>query len=204
MADGPTTAPTAREQASINGGGDDAGPTTAPSDEIVTLIRQLGDSSFHVRQQASQRLKEIGRPALPALKGALKAADPEIQLRAQELIDGIEHPPLPGNPPSRTHFSRSVRVTIINGAKTVDATEGDRTVHIEQDASGIRMKVAGPVDGKEKTQEYKAATAEELKKNDPDAYALYQRYALGAGNIVIRGIGIENQIVVPPPPEGTR
>jgi hypothetical protein len=188
----PTTAPSSDQQANLNPPpGPDAGPTTAPTAEIAGLIAQLGDGDFHVRQRAAERLKEIGKPALPALRAALSAADPEIQMRAQELIDAITHPPLPGTGSDGSHLRRTVRVTIINGAQTIDATEGDRTVHIEQDADGIRMRVAGKVKGKEASQEFKAANADDLKKNHPDAYALYQHYAalhnhLSAERIEIR------------------
>ncbi len=181
-AEPPTTAPSSDQQANINPSPvPEAGPTTAPTGEMRDLIGQLGDGDFHVRERAAARLKEIGKPALPALRQALSAADPEIQMRAQELIDAISHPALPGTGSDRSHFRSTVRVTIINGAQTIDATEGERTVHIEQDADGIRMRVAGKVDGKETTEDFKAANADDLKKNHPDAYALYQQYA-GANN----------------------
>ncbi len=176
-----------------------------PTADIAALIARLGDPDFHVRQQATQRLKEIGKPALPALKQALGATDPEVQLRAQTLIDAIERPPLPvPGGPDRLRRMRSVRVTIINGSKTIDAAEGDRTVHIEEDAKGIRMKVAGQVNGKETTQDFAAASADELKQKHPDAYALYEQYAAGPRNaLIIQGIGIDRRrlnLPNPPPP----
>lgn len=189
----PTTAPSSDQQANLNPPPNpDAGPTTAPTAEIAGLIAELGDGDFHVRQRAAERLRQIGKPALPALRQALSAADPEIQMRAQELIDAIVHPPLPGTGSDGPHLRRTVRVTIINGAQTIDATEGDRTVHIEQDADGIRMRVAGKIDGKETTEEFKAASADELKKNHPDAYALYEQYAAG-NHVIIQGIEIRRR-----------
>lgn len=190
----PATAPSSDQQANLNPPlNPDASPTTAPTAEIAALIVQLGDSDFHVRQRAAEHLKEIGKPALPALRQALSAADPEIQMRAQELIDSIVHPPLPGTGSDRGHFRRTVRVTIINGAQTIDATEGNRTVHIEQDADGIRMRVSGKVDGKESSEDFKAANADDLKKNHPDAYALYEQYAAGGDHVIIQGIEIRHR-----------
>src|SRR5437762_6946877 len=50
-----------------------AGPTTAPAPapspkEIDALIVQLGHDDFKVREEASQKLIKIGKPAVAALK----------------------------------------------------------------------------------------------------------------------------------------
>src|SRR5262245_8454404 len=62
-------------------------PTTkAPLDEamkekIKGLVKQLGDDDFVVRENASKKLEEIGRPAVPFLREALKAGDLEVRMR---------------------------------------------------------------------------------------------------------------------------
>jgi len=54
--------------------------------EVETLIKNLGSSSFQVRQEAFAALKE--RPdAMPALETALKSPDRELAKRAEEIID---------------------------------------------------------------------------------------------------------------------
>jgi hypothetical protein len=63
---------------------------TAP-DELRRLIAQLGDDSFEVRERASQRLVQIGAPALPALAAA--AGDAEVRRRADDCRRAIEVPP---------------------------------------------------------------------------------------------------------------
>src|SRR5438128_2497273 len=83
-----------------------AGPTTAPAPlpsakEIDALIVQLGHDDFKVREDASQKLFKIGKPAVAALKQALASDDPEVQSRAQMLIRRIETRPVPGGPVSR-------------------------------------------------------------------------------------------------------
>jgi WD40 repeat protein len=67
---------------------------TSPQENAPTveqLIRQLGDGSFEVREQATARLRKIGAPALPALrKAAEQSTDFEIQRRAASLVARIE------------------------------------------------------------------------------------------------------------------
>lgn len=65
-------------------------PTENTGREIEQLIRGLGHEEFPRREAASQALARWGPPALPALRKALKDADPEIARRARECIDHIE------------------------------------------------------------------------------------------------------------------
>jgi HEAT repeat protein len=61
-----------------------------PAEEIKTLVRQLGDDNFSIREKASQRLTAIGRPALPALRQAAKDSDAEVRQRAGQILDAIQ------------------------------------------------------------------------------------------------------------------
>ena len=68
----------------------------APQAELKTpppvsnLVTQLGSKKFSEREAASKTLIEYGRNALPALSRARKSQDPEVQLRADFLMDRIE------------------------------------------------------------------------------------------------------------------
>jgi HEAT repeat protein len=58
---------------------------------IPGLIAELDNERFKVRQQAFQKLLEIGQDAVPALREAARAnASPEISRRAQVILDQIE------------------------------------------------------------------------------------------------------------------
>ncbi len=56
---------------------------SALRNEISTLISQLGDDDFQVRQLAERRILEIGAPTITELKNARLLGDSEIRLRAQ-------------------------------------------------------------------------------------------------------------------------
>jgi HEAT repeat protein len=56
---------------------------------LQTMVRELGDPSFTVREKASQRLREYGRPAVFYLERALTDPDLEIAYRARRCLDDL-------------------------------------------------------------------------------------------------------------------
>jgi HEAT repeat protein len=72
--------------------------TSADQQEMARLIRQLGSERFIEREQAVAALVRRGRPALPALREALKDPDLEIVRRAERCITDIEEGPGPALP----------------------------------------------------------------------------------------------------------
>jgi hypothetical protein len=149
--------------------------------EIDALINQLGQDDYHIRLDAATRLKAIGQVAVPAVKKALSSQDPEVHARAEEILDDIEHPQV--LLPQPTGFGSQIRISVINGAKVIDVLEPGRTIHIEQGPAGIRMKVAGKLDGMHVIREFNTRTAEQLRQENPDAFALFQQYAAN-GNAI--------------------
>jgi HEAT repeat protein len=59
------------------------------TEKIQKLIRQLGDDQYKVRDEAGKQLIEIGRPAVPALREAMKSDDVEVKHRAGRLVETI-------------------------------------------------------------------------------------------------------------------
>jgi hypothetical protein len=65
-------------------------PANAPTvEEINNLVTQLGDDHFKVREAATAKLISIGRPAVKAVRAALKSKDAEVQHRARHVLDTI-------------------------------------------------------------------------------------------------------------------
>ena len=176
--------------------------------EARALVKQLGDADFKAREAAAARLKELGRDALPALTEALAAAsDPEVCSRADALMRRIQRPPVPrewledanvaggfdrgfgaGGFSVRGFGGTQVRTSVVNGTRVVDVNGGaGRRVSITEGPNGIDMTVTGAdEDGELVTSRFRARNADELRDSDPDAFAIYQRWAgngrgLGAG-----------------------
>jgi tetratricopeptide (TPR) repeat protein len=63
-------------------------PAAAPG-EIEKLIKDLGDDRWQVRDTASRRLGEIGRPTVHALQQAVMSPDLEVKFRAKSLLNSI-------------------------------------------------------------------------------------------------------------------
>jgi hypothetical protein len=60
---------------------------TDPGGEVPELIRMLGSEVLEERTRAESRLKEIGRPAIPALEGIARSGDSERRARARDILD---------------------------------------------------------------------------------------------------------------------
>ncbi|HWE36074.1 MAG TPA: hypothetical protein VG406_05825 [Isosphaeraceae bacterium] len=64
---------------------------TGPADaDPAALVAQLGAPKFADREAATLRLEALGGAALPALRAAVAARDPEVRARALALRDRIE------------------------------------------------------------------------------------------------------------------
>src|SRR5262249_19216650 len=61
----------------------------APDEGVQKLVDWLADKKFTVREEASGKLLQLGEKTLPDLEKALKSADPEVQRRAEVLIEKI-------------------------------------------------------------------------------------------------------------------
>jgi hypothetical protein len=67
------------------------GKPPEPVEEIGRLLWQLDDPSYQVREQATRRLGEIGRPYLPELRKVEKTTEsPEVRLRLRDVIKKLE------------------------------------------------------------------------------------------------------------------
>ena len=58
--------------------------------EVAGYIEQLASEEFDLREEAEEKLREIGRPALEALEKATASEDEEVKTRAQKLLEEFE------------------------------------------------------------------------------------------------------------------
>ena len=196
----------------LGAGATAAPPSTQPA-QISSLIHQLGDDSYAARQAAQRRLREIGKPAIPALQEATKSEDLEVSLRADELVRELQRPPIPTDVPQPPVpgnggiYPFRYREEEHNGVRIVDASENGRSIHIERYPTGVVMTVTGQIAGKPATRTYRFRELADLRQANSEAYALYLAYIhndnkLGDGiqaqvHIQVQGGGFV-QIVRPP------
>jgi hypothetical protein len=129
------------------------GADTDVDDEIATLVEQLGDDDFAVREIAAARLTELGPAAADALLEAAEVSDDlEVALRAKWLADSL---PLAtaDDPPEVTALLESFatspfaeRVRIMHRLLRLDDDAGieplARIVRLERTPSGSRIAAA--------------------------------------------------------------
>ena len=208
---------------------------TGGEGRFAQWIQQLDSDRFADRNEASRRLDEAGKEAVPALVEAALGTSREATLRAIEIlrkhsqegdeagkkaaqealqkIAASDHaaaarrakdalnptkpvetaPPLvpiiQGWPIGGQQVQVQIqlnagagnqqrRIQIANGVKQIEVTENDLKVKITEDATGgVQMEVTRKKDGKETTEKYSAKSRDELKKAQPEAYRLYDKYA---------------------------
>ena len=93
--------------------------------------------------------------------------------------------------------NQRVHIKVVNGDRTIEVQNGDEKIEIrDKNGKEIELKHTRPVDGKEKTDEYKGADLDDLKKKHPEAAKLYEKYAPGNG--IAGGVAAQIQIQAGP------
>jgi hypothetical protein len=141
---------------------------------IDRLISKLSDDDGKTRDIAEEKLWQIGAPALAALKKSADDPSPETQMRARRLARAMELPPLPATGNWRTRMASFGKT--LDASQFVQGLDGECQVAIRQDADGIRMSVCGRVVGGRTAQHFSAKSADVLRHQAPEAYALYQHW----------------------------
>jgi len=57
--------------------------------DLAPLIRDLGAQQYETREAATAKLRAAGPVAIPALRKAAEADDPEVRARAREILEGL-------------------------------------------------------------------------------------------------------------------
>ncbi|MDA3873304.1 MAG: hypothetical protein PF795_05030 [Kiritimatiellae bacterium] len=83
--------------------------------DVEMFVRQLGAETYPEREVASTRLWEIGTPALDAVRRAAASDDPEVRMRANEVLPFLERGVRPG-------FSEALQAEMLQS----DGVSGDK------------------------------------------------------------------------------
>jgi hypothetical protein len=124
-------------------------------------------------QKQEQRLPQVG--GVPVPNPAIPPGIPRAGIRINgQFLGGAG--------------GQSVKISVTNNKRHIESQNGDEKVEITDIAGkDIELKHTRTVDGKSKTDEYKAADLDELKKKHPEAAKLYEKHA--ANNLNFGGAG---------------
>ncbi|MCP4377331.1 MAG: hypothetical protein GY794_14285 [bacterium] len=78
-------------------------PPKAAREEVEKLVAQLGAESFEDRQNALKKLVKLGKSILPILKEHLKAGDPEVRQRIEDVMEQLGSALTPNQPNQPMH-----------------------------------------------------------------------------------------------------
>ncbi len=191
---------------------------------VNVLRRQLQSADNEAKQAAKDALERLSKSQSPAAAPAKEALAPPpappVNQNPRALIRGFGGQPLGGIgniqiqggnlqivpngiPAGGLQVFRIQANLGGNGNRTTDVNENGKKIHIQDDQNGIEIKVTENVNGKDKTDTFKAKDADELKKKSPEAHKLYEKYmnGPGGGNIQIQALPLPGgfQPIAPQP-----
>ena len=153
------------------------------------IVRQYKDGDEATKNKATNALKKIAKSDKPHAAEAKKLLEPPKNvLGTANGVTAKADIQIGGN----AGINRRVSVMVQNGVTTVDAEENGQKVKIlENPKKGITVEITEGKEGKKETNKYQAANAEELKKKNPKAHELYQKYT---GNVKADGGNVNIKI----------
>jgi hypothetical protein len=188
---------------------------------VNVLRRQLQSADNETKQAAKDALERLSKSQSPAAAPAKEALAPPpappVNQNPLALIRGFGGPGFGnlqiqggniqivpnGIPAGGLQVFRIQANLGGNGNRTTDVNENGKKIHIQDDQNGIEIKVSENVNGKDKTETFKAKDADELKKKSPEAHKLYEKYmnGPGVGNIQIQALPLPGgfQPIAPQP-----
>ena len=137
------------------------------------IITHYNSDDKKNKERAKKALKKIAELGNTYAKEATQALNPPKAIvktkknssaKANIHIEGV------------AGKTNSISVIIQNGITTVNAKENGSHVIINKSPEGITIENTTENNGVKETQKFKAANAEGLKKNHPEAYKLLQKY----------------------------
>jgi hypothetical protein len=181
--------------------GDDAGKAAAKSS-----LEKLAQGSDRVATQA----KKLLEPKMPEVDpnqpvpGAIRLLGGIGGARIR-IAAPIRIAPAIAEVPVRAGKVFSISTSLVDGVKTINVDDnGKKTKIVDDPKKGIEMELTEAKDGKDVTVKFAAKNAEELKKDNPKAHEIYEKYTKGdaAAEVKIEAIAIGGGFapVAPPAP----
>ena len=161
--------------------------TIEKSIDVLGKLAQSKDDK--TREAARITLQMLSESDQPSTAGRAKIA---LNTKEADGIKPFEGWDKPGNPfAGGGQMNRSVSVSNINGLRTINVKDGPLETTIQELRGG---KILAQITGGDKPVELIAKNAEDLKKNLPEAAALYEQYAKGnqGPGMLFPGFGFGN------------
>jgi hypothetical protein len=175
-------------------------------------LERAADGSFSGKIKESVNGEEKSTDIKAADAKELEQKFPEahqaLQKHEEQVRNAQQNAQRAANPFGGGAFNANVRINgvvggqrtsikIVNGDRTIEVQNGDEKIEIrDKNGKEIELKHTRTVDGKAKTDEYKGADLDDLRKKHPEAAKLYEKYAPGNG--IVGGAAAQIQIQAVP------
>jgi hypothetical protein len=160
----------------------DSAEVRARSLDVLNKLQQSADAE--TKAEAKKALTELTRSKnAEAAKQADRLLNPSKAASAETPRDPLVPGGIGGVPRIEIRGGVAgggmrVSTKTVDGHKTIEAEEAGKKTKIEETPKGeIKIEITETVDGKEKVSKFEAKTAEELKKNHPEAHKVYEKYS---------------------------
>lgn len=158
----------------------------------------------------TSKVEEVRKAAKSELETLTKSDNRSVAQRARQALEtprGI--PGIPGGVGGGIGRNiRQIRVQVVNGIREVTVIEnGKETVLKDNNGKDISVTITETVNGQKQSQTFKGKDEEDLKKNHPEAHALFEKYSKGGNSgvrIQIGGNALGGNIFVPVLPQQMR
>jgi hypothetical protein len=125
-----------------------------PAKDLATLVRDLADESFKVREAATAEIWRLGESVLPQLTAAAKSEDPEQAQRARDLLRKIQLHITPDTDPSVILLvERYLKATPSEKASLLGKMKGKRAwrqmlkLYASESSAEVREKLQEYING---------------------------------------------------------
>ena len=178
--------------------------------EVVAGAAQTDDLELATRCLAvlteglTSKAPDVQQAARTALQELAKSEKKSVAQRARTALETPAKLTLPagrGRPGFQGNFQQ-IAVQVNNGMRTIKVTENGKEVLItDNNGKQITVATTETINGQKVTKSVTGKDEEDLKKNHPDAHALFDKHTKGGNGIQLRfgGNALGNGIILGQP-----
>jgi len=175
---------------------DDFPTRDAASNELLKIGPEALPALREALRNEDPSIQSYAEYLVPRIEGQRDGRDGR-RLNAPRRIGGGQQPGIVGG--GRMMQGGDVNVARIGGGRmamnvtandrtrTTNIIDGDRKVLIDEGPDGIRLSVTDTENGKTTQKDYKAQSIEELRKDNPEAADIYDKYTARGRGLNING-----------------
>ena len=177
-----------------------------PGMEAVAAAAQTDDLELATRclsvltDGLNSKAEDVRQTAKSALQTLTMSANKSVAQRARQALESPQLPAVgAGGIPMGARNVQQIQMQVVNGLRTITVKEnGSELVIKDNNGKDISVTTTETVNGQKVTQTVTGKDEDDLKKNHPQAHALFQKYTQRNGlQMQFGGNGFGGNILIP-------